>query len=64
MICFGGFDYLFIVGEYKMYVENYEFMLEVDIDMFYVVFFIFNQFDEWDSLFNIYKLYFGFILEI
>lgn len=42
MICFGGFDYLFIVGEYKMYVENYEFMLEVDIDMFYVVFFIFN----------------------
>lgn len=42
MICFGGFDHLFIVGEYKMYVENYEFMLEVDIDMFYVVFFIFN----------------------
>ena len=31
-----------------MYVENHEFMLEVDADMPHVVFFTFNQPDEWD----------------
>ena len=46
-----------------MYVENHEFMLEVDTDMPHVVFFTFNQPDEWDSPFNIYKPHSGFTLE-
>ncbi len=55
MTRFGGLDHPFTVGEHKMYVENHEFMLEVDTDMPHVVFFTFNQPDEWDSPFNIYK---------
>ncbi len=33
MTRFGGLDHPFTVGEHKMYVENHEFMLEVDTDM-------------------------------
>lgn len=63
MTRFGGLDHPFTVGEHKMYVENHEFMLEVDTDMPHVVFFTFNQPDEWDSPFNIYKPHSGFTLE-
>ena len=41
MIRFGGLDHPFTVGEHKMYVENHEFMLEVDTDMPHVVFLYF-----------------------
>ncbi len=37
MTRFGGLDHPFTVGEHKMYVENHEFMLEVDTDMPHVV---------------------------
>ncbi len=39
------------------------FMLEVDNNVPHVVFFTFNQPDEWDSPFNIYKPHSGFTLE-
>ncbi len=63
MTRFGGLDHPFTVGEHKMYVENHEFMFRGRYRYASCCVLYFNQPDEWDSPFNIYKPHSGFTLE-
>lgn len=58
-----GLDHPFEVGERQLLIDNNEFELKVETDMPHMVIYTFNEPQNWDSDFNIYKSHSGFTVE-
>lgn len=58
-----GLDHPFEVGDHQLAIDNKEFELPIETDMPNMVIFTFNEPQNWDSDFNIYKSHSGFTVE-
>ena len=58
-----GLDHPFEVGDHQLAIDNKEFELLIETDMPNMVIFTFNEPQNWDSDFNIYKSHSGFTVE-
>ncbi|MEJ7173950.1 aldose epimerase family protein [Staphylococcus caprae] len=58
-----GLDHPFEVGGRQLLIDNNEFELKVETDMPHMVIYTFNEPQNWDSDFNIYKSHSGFTVE-